>query len=83
MFEHCNSSLTKSLIKPLLKYLLPGQKAVATSRKNSGDSASGKLKASPDGKNSSNRKMSEISGLESVEDDQGASVPKYQSRSNH
>lgn len=27
VFEHCNSSLSKSLIKPLLKYLLPGQKS--------------------------------------------------------
>ena len=36
IFEHCNSSLTKSLIKPLLKYLLPGQKK-ADSRKGSMD----------------------------------------------
>lgn len=61
VFEHCNSSLTKSLIKPLLKYLLPSLKAA---RKDSGDSAGGK-KSSPDGKK--NRKMSEISGLDSVE----------------
>ena len=55
VFEHCNSSLTKSLIKPLLKYLLPGQKA---SRKDSAESGT-------DAK--MNRKMSEISGLESID----------------
>lgn len=77
VFEHCNPTLSKSLIKPLLKYLLPGQKS-SNRKESGGDSGSTNLIDTE----LLGRKNSELSGMESG-DSGSHNQNKDISRSNH